>query len=338
MNRRFFLATAAAPLAAQQPPRLRIAFLGGAHGHTPAKVAAVKESPDWELVGICEDDPAARRPYEKAGVPFLSRAAVLKDESIRVVAVGSSVKDHARDAHQALAAGKHLHLEKPPSATLPEFRSLLELARGKRLLLQVGYMWRYNPGFRAAIDAARNGWLGTVHTVRGTIDNTGAPAQRPEWAAFKGGQMFELGCHLLDAAVRLLGRPVNIAPFLRRHGGFDDTLADNTAVVLEYPRALAMITSSTLRPNAFRHRFFEIMGSKGTATIAPLEPPALELDLAEAAGPYPAGRSTPKFPPYRRYVDDIAELAQSVRTGRPLTITPEQELLVHETLLRACNM
>ena len=338
MDRRLFLTSLAAPLAGQDPPRIRIAFLGGAHAHTPAKVALVKSMPLYELAGICEENPAARAPYEKLGIPFLKRDAVLGDASIRVVAVGSAVKDHVPDARQALEAGKHIHLEKAPAATLAEFRTLAGLAARRNVLLQVGYMWRYNPAMRAALDAARNGWLGEVRTVRGTIDNTATAEQRPEWEAFRGGQMFELGCHLIDPTVRLLGRPDRVTPFLRHHGNFADQLADNTAVVLEYPGALAVITSSCLRPNAFRQRFFEVMGSGGSALVRPIEPPVLELDLARAAGPYPAGRSTPKMPPYNRYADDFAELAATVSAGRPLSIAPADELLVEETLLRACGM
>jgi len=326
----------AAPLGAQDPPRTRIAFLGGAHAHTPAKLALVRQSPRYELAGLCEEDPAVRARYQ--GVPFLDRAAALGDPSIRIIAVGSAVKDHARDARQALAAGKHVHVEKPPATTLVEFQALQELAARGRLLLQPGYMWRHNPALKAALAAARQGWLGEIHTVRGTIDSTATADQRPEWEGFRGGQMFELGCHLLDPAVRLLGRPLQATPFLRKHGNFADNFTDNTVAVLEYPHAFAVITSSALRPNAFRQRFFEVMGSRGTAMVRPIEPPLLELDLAQAAGPYPAGRSTVKLPPYTRYADDFTELEEAARTGRPLSVTPEEDLLVQETLLRACGM
>jgi hypothetical protein len=110
-------------------------------------------------------------------------------------------------------------------------------------------------------------------------------------------------------------------------------------VVLQYPRALAILSSSALRPNAFRQRWFEIAGSHGTALVRPIEPPVLELDLAKAAGPYSAARSTPRMPAYTRYVDDFADLARAIRTGQPLSgATPAEDLLVHEVLLRAGRM
>jgi predicted dehydrogenase len=270
---------------------------------------------------------------------MLGREELLGDSSIRVVAVESDVKPHAEHAQWALEAGKHLHLEKPPSDNMADLRRLVDLAERKRLLVQMGYMWRYHPGINAAIEAARRGWLGDVYLVRGTMNTLIGPDRRPEWALFHGGQMFEQGGHLIDPMVRLLGRPEKITPFLRHHGKYDDKLADNTLAVFEYPRALGIICSSVLQPGATAHRAFEVFGSNGTAVVRPIEqPPTLTIDLAKAAGPYSTGSQSVKLPPFRRYVGDFEELADAVRKRRPLSITPREDLIVHEALLRASEM
>ena len=148
--------------------RLRIGFLGVAHSHAGGKIKAVKDSADWDLVGICEEDKGLRDQFAKSGVPVLSQDELLG--KAQVVAVESAVQDHARHARLALSAGKHVHLEKPPADTLDAFRELVALASGKKVLLQMGYMWRYHPGINAALEAARKGWLGDVYLVRGTIN------------------------------------------------------------------------------------------------------------------------------------------------------------------------
>jgi predicted dehydrogenase len=148
--------------------------------------------------------------------------------------------------------------------------------------------------------------------------------------------MFEQGCHLIDPLVRLLGKPARVEPFLQRTG--NDELADNCVAVFEFERALGMVSSAPLQPNAGPQRFFEVIGTNGTARVQPLEPPALILDLGKAAGPYAAGRQEAKLPPYRRYVDEFAALARAIRTGQALPFAPEQELTIQETLLRACQM
>ena len=81
-----------------------------------------------------------------------------------------------------------------------------------------------------------------------------------------------------------------------------------------------------------------MLGTNGTARVQPLEPPALTLVLAQAAGPYAAGRQDVKLPPYRRYVDEFAELVKAIREDQPLPIPVEEDLRVQETLLRACGM
>ncbi|MBM3840130.1 MAG: Gfo/Idh/MocA family oxidoreductase [Verrucomicrobia bacterium] len=323
--------------AAESPVRrVRIGFLGASHSHASEKVKFTRASPEYELVGICEDDESVRKQYQSLGVPLVSQEKLFSDAE--VIAVESAVRDHARHGRLALEAGKHVHLEKPPADTYAEFQKLVTLAREKKRLLQMGYMWRFHPGINAALEAARQGWLGQVYLVRGTINTTVDAVRRPEWAEFHGGTLFELGSHLIDPVVRLQGRPAKVTSFLKNHGGANDTLADNTVAVFEYPKALAIVSSATLQPGAGAHRFFEIQGSNGTALVKPIEPPKLQIDLAKAAGPYAKGIQSVPMPDYRRYAPELTELARCVRSGQPLSVTPEEDLLVQETLLRACEM
>ncbi len=341
MDRRKFIlstvaiAAGALPLPADLPgKKIRIGFLGGAHSHALEKWKTIRAMDEYELVGLCEESPQTREPFSKFGAKFLSREELFA--RCEVVAVESAVRDHARDARLVLEAGKHVHVEKPPAMTLIECKELVRLAREKRLLLQTGYMWRFHPGINRAIEAAQRGWLGDVFLVRGTINTLVDAKRRPEWAEFKGGTMFELGCHLIDAVVRTLGKPTKVTPQLQRRGG--DKLADNCVTVFEFTKAQAIITSATIQPNAFAHRFFEILGTNGTVRVQPIEPPALTFDLAKATGAYKAGTQQVELPPYRRYLPEFTELAASIRSGRPLSVSLDTELIVHETLLRACEM
>jgi predicted dehydrogenase len=322
MRRREFLATG---LASAAGDCIRIGFLGSSHSHAAEKIRVVRESPHWELAAISEDDGP-------------TRDRLLADPSIGVVAVESGVKLHAGHARLALEAGKHVHLEKPPSDNMREFREIVALAERRKRIVQMGYMWRYHPGFRAILEAARQGWLGEIYLVRGTMNTLIGADRRPDWNLFRGGQMFEQGAHLIDPLVRLLGLPARITPFLGSHGPFRDHLADNTVAVFEYPRALGVITASVLQPNANAHRSFEVFGSGGTAVLRPIEPGALVVDLVKAAGPYAAGMQQVKLAPFRRYVGDFDELAAAVRADKPLAISPDEDLKVHEALLRASGM
>lgn len=341
MNRRTFLHTSvalagASLFAAETKRKIKIGFLGVAHSHAAGKLKAVQASTDWELVGIAEDDAAVRQKFAATGARFMDAAELLRE--CEVVAVESNVRDHYRQAKAVLAAGKHLHIEKPPATTLAEFRELLDLARRGKRVMQMGYMWRYHPGFRKIFEAVRSGWLGEVSLVRATMDSfypTGP--MRDLLGEFRGGAMFELGCHMIDQLVRLMGAPRNVSTALRTHGQ-PDRLADNTVAVFEFPKALCILHVNLLHPGAGAHRAFEVVGSNGTAVMRPIEPPTLVLDLAKSAGPYKKGSQTVTLPTYERYVPEFADLADVVRAGRALEVTAEEDLRVQEWVLKACEM
>ena len=346
MNRREFLSsTVAAPAvlstplvlpAAESPRRIPIGFFGATYSHAPEKIKLAMNSPDWEFIGVCESSAAGRQTCEKLGAKLISQDELLA--RARVVAVESDIRDHAAQALLALKAGKHVHLEKPPAAKLADMQVVVALAREKKLLLQTGFMWRYNPGFRAITEAVRQGWLGDVFLVRGFISNNLAPARRPDWAEFAGGSMFELGSHLVDATVRLLGKPKSVTPFLRRHGKFEDSLKDNNVAVLEYDRANAVLVNTALQAGSAPQRSFEVLGTKGTASLQPIEPPTLTIELTEPAGPFRKGAQSVRMAAYQRYEGDFAELAAAVRGEKELSVSLDEELLVAETVLQVSGM
>jgi predicted dehydrogenase len=343
LNRRDFIAATATALAmsglargAEPARRIPIGFLGVSYSHGPDKLRLTQKSPDWDLVGVCDDSAAGRQVVDRLGIKRLSQAELF--QRAEVVAVESDIRDHAAHALLALRAGKHVHLEKPAAATLTELQALITEARERKRLLQTGFMWRFNPGFRVLFEAVRRGWLGEVIQVRAFMGNNLAAARRPEWAEFKGGSMFEQGSHLVDAVVRLLGRPNSVTPFLRRHGQFADALNDNNVAVLQFERATAVISNTALQAAASPQRSFEVTGTNGSALLQPIEPPTLVVDLAQAAGPYQRGPQSVPLPAYERYAADFRELAATVRGEASLSVSLDEELLVGETILRACGM
>ena len=100
---------------------------------------------------------------------------------------------------------------------------------------------------------------------------------------------------------------------------------------------MAIIHGATMQPGSGGHRMFEVQGTNGTATVRPIEPPGVTIELANAAGPYKKGKQQLPMPEYKRYVDDLAELRRRCVDRRNFSF-PGDELLVQETLLRASGM
>ena len=338
VNRRTFLVAGAVAKPLFSATRLRIAFIGAYHSHALGKLKVLRANPDWEIAGFWDDNEIGRRSFLAQGVPELGLESILEDRSIQAVAIESDVALHASHALKALNAGKHVHLEKPPSATLAEFTELQLATAARKRILQMGYMWRYSPALMRAQEVVREGWLGDIYMVRATHNTLIENSRRAEWARFRGGQMYEQGSHLIDMVVRLMGPPEKVISVLRTHGKVADSLADNTAAVLEWPRCLGLVSASILQPNAVAYRAIEIFGTKGTVVVKPAEGASLRVDLVVAAGPYSAGVQQVPTPSFQRYVGDFAELAECIRDGKSLRFSQQLDLDVHATLMRVCDM
>ena len=338
MTRRTLLSLTGATAAAyaQQKP-MGIGFIGISHSHAEGKLAVVRASPDWRIVGIADSDAKLQKMAGEQGIAVLSRDELLKHPEIKVIAVESAVRDHAPDGLR-FSRPETSAPQKAPADSMAGFRKIVSLARDKSLLLQVGYMWRYHPAIAAALEAARKGWLGQVYLVKATIGNQLAVKRRPEWAEFAGGNMFELGGHVIDPMIRLMGMPKDVQPILRKDGNFDDTLKDNTLAIFQWEKALGIVHGSNLQPGSSRYRAFEIHGTNGAALVQPIEPPGLTIDLEKAAGPYTRGVQKIPMPSYSRYVADMQELAAALRGETKLRTTYDEDLMVQEALLRASGM
>ena len=127
--------------------QLRIGIIGAGHfGRFHA--LKVKASQRAVLAGLY--DPQAERAGaigREAGAPALALEALL--ETSDAVIVASPAETHFELAGRALAAGKHVLVEKPIAATLDEADRLAGLAREHGRVLQVGHLLRYSAEHRA---------------------------------------------------------------------------------------------------------------------------------------------------------------------------------------------
>lgn len=342
MNRRRFLESGAGGIAAAAAGggRIRTGILGIQHSHLTGKVEAMRANPAYELAAVCEPDPATRRAKQALealrGLHWVSMEDLIADPSIDLIVFEGEVRDAVAFGVRVIEGGKHLHLEKPPTHRWEPFQDLVELAKRRGRLIQLGYLWRFHAGCERALEAMRAGWLGHVFMIRATINSDRDAAQREVEARYPGGSMFELGGHMIDRVIAFLGRPRRVTSWLRHDSAAADTLKDNTLAVFEYEQALAVVASAAMMGGAIPHRSLEVIGAHGTFLIQPMEPAAvIKVYLREAHGPYREGWQEIALPEQPRYVDDFRELAAAIQESRPLRYSYEHELLLHETLLRA---
>ena len=254
--------------------RIKIGQIGIGHNHGSVKMAAVRKFPElFEVIGYAEEN---ERWIEKRGklsayegLPRLSVEEVI--ERSDAVLIESDVWDLTKYAQSCIDAGKHIHMDKPASGTLEEYKTLLDSAKEKNLVVQLGYMYRYNPAVRKCFELAKSGALGEIHAINAEMSTYHPPRYRKWLKNFGGGIMFILGSHLVDLIVYLMGEPTKVTSFLK-HTGFDEIdVEDNNLAVLEYDNAIARIFVSSVEVNGWGRRQFVVSGKNATVNIMPME-------------------------------------------------------------------
>ena len=152
------------------------------------------------LAALCDADEghrerfAARYPQARMHGDFDD---LLADDAVAAVVIATPVPTHYDLARRALAAGKHVLVEKPPAMRGVEIDELVVSAAERNLVLMPGHLLLYHPGVRklkALIDA---GDLGEVLCVYGNRQNLGIVRTNEN-------ALWSLGVHDLSVILYLL--------------------------------------------------------------------------------------------------------------------------------------
>lgn len=319
--------------------KIKIGQIGIGHNHAQSKMKAARKFPRlFEVIGFAEENPrwmekrGESKGYE--GLPRLSVEEVIARSD--AVLVESDVWDLTKYAKMCVDAGKHIHMDKP-GGVLQEYKAVLDTAKEKNLVVQLGYMYRYNPAVQKCFEMIRNGELGEIHTVHAEM-STLHPKDARQWMTnFRGGGMYIFGSHLVDLIVYLLGEPKKISSFVSRTGLDGVDLEDNSLAVLEYEKAMAHVFVSSVEVNGFGRRQFMVGGSRGTANICPLERPITMTwsDLSIADKTYEDRKITYSFEDHTangRYDEMMQDFHAYILGEKKNPFTYEHDYLVQKVL------
>lgn len=332
---------------------IKIGQIGVCHEHAEGKIQTLRKMSDvFEIVGVV-DDRATRSPrfagdnlasYE--GLKWMTEEELLNVPGLQAVTVETPNDDLVSTALRCMEHNLAMHVDKPPGYDLVRYDTLLRGCASRGIPFQIGYMFRNNPAFQFSLEAARKGWLGEIFEVQASMShNYGGEAYQHYLGRLQGGIMFNLGCHLIDFIVALMGRPDRITPFLKSTPGLPDAIKNNGLAILEYPHATATIRACSLEVGGLNHRRLKICGTKGTIELSPLErfdgqPLQMRMTLLEGNEVYPSGSHViDTGTKLDRYQDQLLELAAIICGERANPYTREHDTLVHETVLGAagCN-
>ena len=196
--------------------KIRIGHIGTLHDHSINTIRALKKLSDiFEVVGYV---PESKERYEEIkglseydGVRAMSLQELF-DAKIDAAVIECYEKELIPMAQQCIDRGIHVHIDKPAGDDISAFKNLLDCAKNKGLVVQMGYVYRYNPAIKKALQFVKSGELGKIYSIEADMSCL-HPVEKRNWLGnFPGGMMFFLGCHMLDIILQFQGLPKEILP------------------------------------------------------------------------------------------------------------------------------
>ncbi len=330
--------------------KIKVAQIGtsiNSHGNQVWK-SLTKQTDVFEVVGYAFPENEREKFLENIdifdGYREMTVEEILNDPQIDGVVVETEEIYLTKYALMVAQAGKHLHMEKPGGMELADFEKLISILKSKNLVFSTGYMYRFNPVVKEALDKVKNGELGKIYSVEAHM-SCKHPVSIREWVGgFPGGMLFFLGCHLIDLIYQIQGDPVEVLPMSCSTGIDGVTSEDYGMVVFKYKNGVSFAKTCDNECGGFLRRQLVIIGEKGTIEIKPLEDlmPGGQCTVMNTAGEEEAEThwvkpwTTTKTGPYDRYDDMLRNFAEMVR-GRENPYSYDYELNLYRLVLKACG-
>lgn len=195
-------------------------FMGKAHAMAWHNVATVFGGAHPRLEILCDVTDAQARDFARQFGFTRGTAdwqAAIADPAVDVVSITTPNGLHRAMAEAALAAGKHVWLEKPMALTLSDAEAMAALAAARPgQVTLLGYNYLRNPAFQAAVEMIAAGAIGTPKAFRGVYDEDYSANPDLPWSwrmTHEGGglgALGDLGCHLVSQMLKLMGPVVEI--------------------------------------------------------------------------------------------------------------------------------
>lgn len=208
-----------------------------------------------KLAYVVDPNPAARAQAEQRyGCATAARLdEILADPALAGVVVATPARTHFTLARDALAAGKHVLVEKPLTMDLDEGAALIALARQQQLTLMVGHVFEYNPAVRYIKTLIEQGELGEIFYLYSRRVNLGRVQSDVN-------ALWSIAPHDISIVLYLLGQ---MPDAVRCQGAscLNDNVEDVVFLTLFFPNnLLCHVHASWLDPSKTRE--MTVVGSR----------------------------------------------------------------------------
>lgn len=293
--------------------------------------------PEVDFRGVTDVDPARAAAFAaKYGVGvYGSLDELLADPAIDLVVNLTSHHAHFDVSRRALAAGKHVHSEKPLCMTPAEAAELLALAAEKGVRLGCSPSTFMGEAQQTVMKWVRDGRLGQVRVVYAEANWGRIEVWHPAPHSFyEAGALFDVGVYPLTIATAMFGPARRVTAFgtvvkperaMLDGGTFTVTTPDWVTAVVELEDGVVLRLTANFYVSGGRQIGMEFHGDEGLLTLdswqdfhAPVAFTAFGSD-----GPVPVA---PVREPHQgiEFGRAVQDMAQAIAEGRPHRATGEQ--------------
>ena len=187
----------------------------GAGSIAPAFADAVRRSAGGQLVAVASREPGRARALADAhggARVYGSYHDLYVDRDVDAIYISTTHPFHTEQALAAVAAGKHVMVEKPLALTVADTESVFDAARERRVLAMEAMWTRCLPVVREIVDRVRRGEIGRVRSFAAafTVPFRYDESHRLFDLANGGGALLDLGVYPVTLAHLLAGHPTDL--------------------------------------------------------------------------------------------------------------------------------
>jgi scyllo-inositol 2-dehydrogenase (NADP+) len=206
----------------------------------------IEGHPGFELLGSWERSKKTLNAHYPRVRSYDSLETLLNDEAVDLVVVNTPTNAHFVQAKAALLANKHVLVEKAFTTTLAEAKELKALADERKRKLIVFQNRRWDSDFKTVQDIIQKGILGELVEVSFSYDRFNpalSPKLHKEIPGPGAGVVYDLGPHLIDQALFLFGKPLQVFADIETTRA-QSQVEDYFEILLYYPACKVRLRAS----------------------------------------------------------------------------------------------
>jgi predicted dehydrogenase len=333
-----------------------------------AHIAAFRSVPDVELVALCDiNKERVQKVAQEHQIPhtYTDYRRMLRKQNLDLVAVCTPNALHSRMTIAALKAGANVLCEKPMALTYRDACAMIEASHKFERSLTVGFCLRHGPDAITAKQKVLSGALGQLYYCKASLLRRSGIPGYGSWFTNKdlagGGAMMDIGCHITDLSLHLLGHPkpvtvsamtyANFGPKAIGLGGWGVDHAtpparcdvdDLATAFVRFENGLAMTVEASWAGHGTDGMRIQLFGTEGGLELNP------KLFGADKPLRWFTQRGaelieeTVELPPSQGSIYDLQAQAwvAAIRSGTPPAVLPEQAAMVAqiiEALYKSAN-